>query len=194
MPKEVFSPSSLRVYQNHPLSLTRSKVDGCNKAGPTEKSIGCLSLRQVFKSLGGLALAATALLHSIYALSLACPPAPPSSYLLLSTAGQMSSTAIDVLSALPPIRTAAPEPGAEKKQQEEDGSEAQEPEPTTPTSEASRLRPPSECPPAPRKPARPPSTPAKRRFPAPRRAFFPVPRDLNAVFRALPPKKRIRAG
>jgi len=75
-------------------------------------------------------------------------------------------------------------------------------EPTTPTSEGSRLRAPAECPPAPRKPAwAPPATPpaAMRKFPssaAPsaRRAFFPVARDLTTVFRALPPKKRIRAG
>jgi len=30
--------------------------------------------------------------------------------------------------------------------------------------------------------------------PSARRAFFPVARDLTTVFRALPPKKRIRAG
>ncbi|CAO2184321.1 unnamed protein product [Urochloa humidicola] len=98
-------------------------------------------------------------------------------------------------------------PGAWKgeKAEEEAGGQDQsaEAEPTTPTSEGSRLRPPAECPPAPRKPAwAPPATPpaAKRKFPssaAPsaRRAFFPVARDLTTVFRALPPpKKRIRAG
>ncbi|CAD6264778.1 unnamed protein product [Miscanthus lutarioriparius] len=86
---------------------------------------------------------------------------------------------------------------------EDAGSEAPEQEPTTPTSEGSRLQPLAECPPAPRKPAwappPPSSTLVKRKFPssaAPssRRAFFPVARDLTSVFRALPPKKRIRAG
>ncbi|TKW11263.1 hypothetical protein SEVIR_6G222200v4 [Setaria viridis] len=144
----------------------------------------------------------------------------------------MSSTAAtgDVLPALPPIRTAAsqapepacssaassstapapdaesvtlPAPGQGKAEEEaEAGGQDQVGEPTTPTSEGSRLRAPAECPPAPRKPAwAPPATPpaAKRKFPssaAPsaRRAFFPVARDLTTVFRALPPKKRIRAG
>ncbi|CAO2179723.1 unnamed protein product [Urochloa humidicola] len=142
----------------------------------------------------------------------------------------MSSTAAaaagDVLPALPPIRTApsqasqapesslpepacssaassstAPAPDAEAETGGRDQS--LEAEPTTPTSEGSRLRAPAECPPAPRKqPWAPPATPpaAKRKFPssaAPsaRRAFFPVARDLTTVFRALPPpKKRIRAG
>jgi hypothetical protein len=126
----------------------------------------------------------------------------------------MSSAAADALPpALPPIRTtaepvASPSPPAEKGAQEQE--QEQEAEPTTPTSEESRLRAPAECPPAPRKPAwappRPPAvppTPAKRRLPSsaapsasasPRRAFYPVARDLAAVFRALPPKKRIRAG
>ena len=171
--------------------------------------------------------------------SLVSPP-PPShpptaAPLVISRAGEMSSTAADVLPALPPIRTTtapapacssaassstapAPDaesvalPAAEKQQQMEveveASSEAQEQEaeaeaePTTPTSEGTRLRPLAECPPAPRKPAwapPPPSTPAKRKLPSsaapsPRRAFFPVVRDLTTVFRALPPKKRIRAG
>ncbi|GJN04029.1 hypothetical protein PR202_ga21539 [Eleusine coracana subsp. coracana] len=143
----------------------------------------------------------------------------------------MSSTApADVLPALPPIRTTAvsPPPTAaesersspaaassstapdaesrpsENKRGEDEEVEA---EPTTPTSEESRLQPPTECPPAPRKPAwvapSPPTAPViKRKFPSttsaapppPRRAFFPVARDLSTVFRALPPKKRIRAG
>jgi hypothetical protein len=124
----------------------------------------------------------------------------------------MSSAAADVLpAALPPIRTTA-EPVASSLPPAEKGAQEQEAEPTTPTSEENRLRAPAECPPAPRKPAwappRPPAvppTPAKRRLPssaAPsasasasaRRAFYPVARDLAAVFRALPPKKRIRAG
>jgi hypothetical protein len=91
---------------------------------------------------------------------------------------------------------------AEEEPEVEAGGQDQAEEPTTPTSEGSRLRAPAECPPAPRKPAWAPSaTPptAKRKFPssaAPsaRRAFFPVARDLTTVFRALPPKKRIRAG
>ncbi|KAF8653748.1 hypothetical protein HU200_061862 [Digitaria exilis] len=94
-------------------------------------------------------------------------------------------------------------PVAAKKAAEEEEEEAEDQaEPTTPTSEGSKLRAPAECPPAPRKPAwAPPATPpaGKRKFPssaAPsaRRTFFPVARDLTTVFRALPPKKRIRAG
>ncbi|CAO2192144.1 unnamed protein product [Urochloa humidicola] len=95
--------------------------------------------------------------------------------------------------------------GKKAEEEAEVGGQDQsaEAEPTTPTSEGSRLRAPAECPPAPRKPTwAPPATPpaAKRKFPssaAPsaRRAFFPVARDLTTVFRALPPpKKRIRAG
>ncbi|CAL4999785.1 unnamed protein product [Urochloa decumbens] len=102
-----------------------------------------------------------------------------------------------------------PAPWKGKEAEEEPESEAggqdqaEEAEPTTPTSEGSRLRAPAECPLAPRKPSwAAPATPpaAKRKFPssaAPsaRRAFFPVARDLTTVFRALPPpKKRIRAG
>lgn len=70
-------------------------------------------------------------------------------------------------------------------------ADAEEAEPRTPTSEESKLRPPTECPPAPRKPAwtRPPSSGTKRRL-----CYYGVPRDLSAVFTAsLPPKKRIRA-
>jgi hypothetical protein len=101
----------------------------------------------------------------------------------------MSSTAADVLRALPPIRTnkprapepacssaassspspvpapdaesvAAPPPAEEQKQGETRGPEApQEAEPATPTSEGSLLRRPAECPPAPRKPAWAPPPP-----------------------------------
>ncbi|CAM0911934.1 unnamed protein product [Alopecurus aequalis] len=68
--------------------------------------------------------------------------------------------------------------------------EEEEAEPRTPTSEASMLRPPTECPPAPRKP----KDLVKTR-PSPKRPllYFDVPRDLSAVFVSLPPKKRIRA-
>ncbi|XP_062195957.1 predicted GPI-anchored protein 58 [Phragmites australis] len=126
-----------------------------------------------------------------------------------------AAVAGDVLQALPPIRTTpspAPEPArsstsaspsttpdAEALPLPQVAEEEEGQEPATPTSEESRLRPPAECPPAPRKPAWAPQTPAKRKFPsssapsAPR-AFFPVARDLSAVFRSLPPKKRIRAG
>jgi len=99
--------------------------------------------------------------------------------------------------------TRLPAPGAEAAPSPAAGGQDQAAaEPTTPTSEGSRLRAPAECPPAPRKPAwAPPATPpaAMRKFPssaAPsaRRAFFPVTRDLTTVFRALPPKKRMRAG
>ncbi|KAK3123900.1 hypothetical protein QOZ80_8AG0637730 [Eleusine coracana subsp. coracana] len=142
----------------------------------------------------------------------------------------MSSTApADVLPALPPIRTTAvsPPPAAAESERSSPAAassstasdaesrpsenkweeEVEEAEPTTPTSEESRIQPPTECPPAPRKPAwvapSPPTAPViKRKFPSttsaapppPRRAFFPVARDLSTVFRALPPKKRIRAG
>ncbi|TKW33941.1 hypothetical protein SEVIR_2G271900v4 [Setaria viridis] len=125
----------------------------------------------------------------------------------------MASPADEALPALPPIKTAplppppcasasgsgsasaspsvpAPAPakdGAEAAAEEEDH------EPSTPTSEESRLRPPAVCPPAPRKP---PATrlPVKRKppLPSPARVFVAVPRDLSTVFRALPPKKRIR--
>ncbi|KAL6646207.1 hypothetical protein ACP70R_017815 [Stipagrostis hirtigluma subsp. patula] len=122
----------------------------------------------------------------------------------------------DVLPALPPIRTTAPPPLAEPARsspaspstatdaeslpppaKEAGDEEVAAEEPTTPTSEESKLRPPTECPPAPRKPKF--TAPAKRKFPsssAPssRRTFFPVARDLSTVFRSLPPKKRIRAG
>jgi hypothetical protein len=66
----------------------------------------------------------------------------------------------------------------------------EEEEPRTPTSEASRLLPPTECPPAPRKP-----TALVTTRPSPKRplVYFDAPRDLSAVFMSLPPKKRIRA-
>jgi hypothetical protein len=74
-------------------------------------------------------------------------------------------------------------------------AEAKAEEPSTPTSEESRLSPPAVCPPAPRKPP-PPRLPAPKRKPAlppsPARAFVTVPRDLTTVFRSLSPKKRIR--
>jgi hypothetical protein len=61
----------------------------------------------------------------------------------------------------------------------------------TPTSAASVLRPSTECPPAPRKPARRSPVAAKRKRrdgrPALQRCFFPVPRDLTNVFVARGP-------
>lgn len=62
----------------------------------------------------------------------------------------------------------------------------------TPTSAASVLRPSTECPPAPRKPARSPVAASKRKRcdgrPAlQQRCFFPVPRDLTKVFVARGP-------
>ncbi|KAL5231942.1 hypothetical protein ABZP36_030718 [Zizania latifolia] len=117
-----------------------------------------------------------------------------------------------VVPALSPIRTAAAAPSrtsstpapandakpltvAKEEAGKEAGAEA-EAEPTTPTSEESKLRTPTECPPAPRKPAR---TTTVKRKPASSSSsaplvFFPVQPDLSAVFRSLPPKKRIRAG
>ncbi|KAM3210081.1 hypothetical protein ACQJBY_064232 [Aegilops geniculata] len=71
---------------------------------------------------------------------------------------------------------------------DEEGEEDEEPR--TPTSEESKLRPPTECPGAPRKPVALVGT-----RPSPKRPlrFLDVPRDLSAVFMSLPPKKRIRA-
>jgi len=76
-----------------------------------------------------------------------------------------------------------PRTGAEEEKEEEA-------EPRTPTSEESKLRPATECPPAPRKPRA-----LVRTRPCPKRplVYFDVPRDLSAVFMPLPPKKRIRA-
>ena len=73
---------------------------------------------------------------------------------------------------------------------DEEEEEEEEEEPRTPTSEESKLRPPTECPGAPRKPVALVGT-----RPSPKRPlrFFDVPGDLSAVFMALPPKKRIRA-
>ncbi|XP_047045051.1 predicted GPI-anchored protein 58 [Lolium rigidum] len=69
-------------------------------------------------------------------------------------------------------------------------ADEEESEPRTPTSEESKLRPPTECPPAPRKPTAlfRTSPPLKRPL-----LYFDVTRDLSAVFMSLPPKKRIRA-
>uniref|UniRef100_A0ACD5Y8L6 Uncharacterized protein n=1 Tax=Avena sativa TaxID=4498 RepID=A0ACD5Y8L6_AVESA len=78
-----------------------------------------------------------------------------------------------------------PRTGADEEEEEEE-----EAEPRTPTSEESKLRPATECPPAPRKPRA-----LVRTRPSPKRplVYFDVPRDLSAVFMSLPPKKRIRA-
>ncbi|KAG8049749.1 hypothetical protein GUJ93_ZPchr0009g1230 [Zizania palustris] len=116
----------------------------------------------------------------------------------------MASSADEVLPALPAIKTAAlstpateaaspsPSPAKDKGEDKEDANAAEEQEPSTPTSEESRLRTPAECPPAPRKPP-----PAPRILLAKRKAattfVVGVPRDLSAVFRSMPPKKRIRA-
>ncbi|KAL5206648.1 hypothetical protein ABZP36_034857 [Zizania latifolia] len=115
----------------------------------------------------------------------------------------MASPADEVLLALPPIKTAAlstpateaasPSPSPAKEEEDkEDANAAEEQEPSTPTSEESRLRTPAECPPAPRKPPAPRLL-AKRKAPSKSLAFVGVPRDLSAVFRSLPPKKRILA-
>jgi hypothetical protein len=123
-----------------------------------------------------------------------------------------------LLPALTPIRTraAAAEPGTapehassallstpQEAEEEEEvvvvaesrtptaaADEEEEAEPRTPTSEESKLRPPTECPPAPRKPTAlfRTSPPLKRPL-----LYFDVTRDLSAVFMSLPPKKRIRA-
>ncbi|KAL5201401.1 hypothetical protein ABZP36_035755 [Zizania latifolia] len=96
----------------------------------------------------------------------------------------MASPDDEVLPALPPIKTAPLSPSPAKAAE---GQEA----PSTPTSEESRLGTPAECPPAPHKPAAPPRLLAKKRKSS-SLVFVAVPRDLSAVFRSLPPKKRIR--
>ncbi|KAG6490712.1 cyclin-dependent protein kinase inhibitor SMR6-like [Zingiber officinale] len=59
----------------------------------------------------------------------------------------------------------------------------------TPKSEQHVLKPPTVCPPAPKKP-----NPAKRSASAAPncKEFFVVPRDLTSIFIPIPPKKRIR--
>uniref|UniRef100_A0A0D3H8J2 Uncharacterized protein n=1 Tax=Oryza barthii TaxID=65489 RepID=A0A0D3H8J2_9ORYZ len=121
----------------------------------------------------------------------------------------MESPADDALPALPPIRTALSTPSPQPTTVEVEVSaspsppkeevvaeaDAEEEEPSTPTSEESRLRPPAVCPPAPRKPLPPrrlAAAAAGKRKSSPV-VFVDVPRDLAAVFRSLPPKKRIRA-
>lgn len=116
----------------------------------------------------------------------------------------MASPADDeALPPLPPIKTAplppppcasvSASPSTPAPAPAEEAAKEGDHEPSTPTSEESRLRPPTVCPPAPRKP---PATrlPVKRKppLPSPARVFVSVPRDLSTVFRALPPKKRIR--
>ncbi|CAL5082195.1 unnamed protein product [Urochloa decumbens] len=122
----------------------------------------------------------------------------------------MASPADEALPALPPIKTAplppppcasastsaspsAPAPAPAGDGAKAAAAEDEDHEPSTPTSEESRLRPAAVCPPAPRKP---PATrlPVKRKppLPSPARVFVAVPRDLSTVFRSLPPKKRIR--
>ena len=116
----------------------------------------------------------------------------------------MASPADEALPELPPIKTAPlpPPPWASASASPSatppagDGAKAaaeEDREPSTPTSEESRLRPAAVCPPAPRKPPAP-RMPVKRKppLPSPARVFVAVPRDLSTVFRSLPPKKRIR--
>ncbi|OEL20272.1 hypothetical protein BAE44_0018709 [Dichanthelium oligosanthes] len=127
----------------------------------------------------------------------------------------MASPADEALPALPPIKTAplpptpcasasasasaspsapAPAPVGDDAKTVEEEEEEEDHEPSTPTSEESRLRPAAVCPPAPRKQP-PPRLPVKRKpplAPSPARVFVAVPRDLSTVFRSLPPKKRIR--
>lgn len=86
------------------------------------------------------------------------------------------AVAIDELPSIAPIRTQASE-------------ESSTEECSTPTSEDQKLKPVLTCPPAPRKPR-----PLKRKLSTTTRPIdlYFVPRDLSAVFRLLPPKKRIR--
>lgn len=117
----------------------------------------------------------------------------------------MASPGDEALPALPPIKTApltpppcasasaSASPSALAEGDAKAAAEEEDHEPSTPTSEESRLRPAAVCPPAPRKqPA--PRLPVKRKppLPSPARVFVTVPRDLSTVFRSLPPKKRIR--
>ena len=105
-----------------------------------------------------------------------------------------STTTVPEAEALPAPAVAEEEVVAESRTPaavaDEEEEEEEEEEPRTPTSEESKLRPPTECPGAPRKPVALVGT-----RPSPKRPlrFFDVPRDLSAVFMALPPKKRIRA-
>ena len=121
----------------------------------------------------------------------------------------MASPADEAPPALPPIKTAplpppppcasasaspsAPAPAGDGTKAAAEEEEEEDREPSTPTSEESRLRPAVLCPPAPRKPPAP-RMPVKRKppLPSPARVFVAVPRDLSTVFRSLPPKKRIR--
>ncbi|CAD6224347.1 unnamed protein product [Miscanthus lutarioriparius] len=127
----------------------------------------------------------------------------------------MASPGDEGLPALPPIKTTplpppppppssamasastSPSPASSSSVDSAKAAEEEEEdhEPSTPTSEGSKLRSPAECPPAPRKPPAP-RLPVKRKpplpSPGPARVFVAVPRDLSTVFRALPPKKRIR--
>ena len=104
-----------------------------------------------------------------------------------------STTTVPEAEALPAPAVAEEEVVAESRTPAavaDEEEEEEEEEPRTPTSEESKLRPPTECPGAPRKPVALVGT-----RPSPKRPlrFFDVPRDLSAVFMALPPKKRIRA-
>jgi hypothetical protein len=60
----------------------------------------------------------------------------------------------------------------------------------TPTSEEHRIKPLTECPPAPHKPP-PPKRKRVEKTPNVRQL---VPHNLSVVFASLPPKKRLRAG
>jgi hypothetical protein len=60
----------------------------------------------------------------------------------------------------------------------------------TPTSEEHRIKPLTECPPAPHKPPAPKRKKVEK-LPNTRQL---VPRNLSVVFASLPPKKRLRAG
>ncbi|XP_051188593.1 uncharacterized protein [Lolium perenne] len=115
------------------------------------------------------------------------PPSPSTADAASSAPSQATSTTTTLVSAAEEDTT---KPAMEDQK-----------DPATPTSEETRLRSPAVCPPAPRKPPVP-RLPALKRKSRPTftttptaRACFIVPRDLTAVFRAMPmpPEKRIRA-
>ncbi|KAG8057267.1 hypothetical protein GUJ93_ZPchr0002g23316 [Zizania palustris] len=105
----------------------------------------------------------------------------------------MASAEEEAVPALPPIKTAPLSPPPTEVTSASAAAEGRE-APSTPTSDESRLGTPAECPPAPHKPAAAPRLRAKKRKSSSPSSgvFVAVPRDLSAVFRSLPPKKRIR--
>jgi hypothetical protein len=113
------------------------------------------------------------------------PLAPPS-----TSAADAASAAPSQATSTTKMQVSAEYEDATKVAVKEDRED-----PSTPTSEESRLRAPEVCPPAPV-----PRLPSVKRKSRPTftttttaRAYLVVPRDLSAVFRTMPPEKRVRA-